>query len=799
MLKNDLKIAFRSLKSNGLYSLINILGLAIGLAVSMLILLYVLHEFSFDRFHTKGDRIHRLRAKVQFGEQEINTLAMSAGVGVIATNQLPEVAQAVRTQQLEKAVLQNEQRQISATQQILLADPNFLEVFSFDLLAGDAQLALQHPLTLVITPKIAAQYFGTENPIGQTLKYKENLDFTITGIVAAAPSNSTIQYDLIASMSSLNAIERMGAAETDSVSLSLNYQQMGLGSFTTYLLLAPEAKAAAIPEKMLALKAAEEDAPTSNLQFYLDALPDLHLKSFYGTGTSQIYLFLGIALLILGLALINYISLATARAIKRSKEVMIRKVIGASRKKLITQFYVESMVVILLAFAIGLGLVFLFQDYFYHLLELSIDQQFLYRPIVLSVYGILLVLSILLSGSLPAFMLSAFQPVHVLKGKLKRGKGGNRLRQSLTVFQFTAALVLMICSVVIYQQLQHFKTNAPDFAKEQILCVPFREGLTGVFQAYKTDLANQAGIEHLAVATSSIFRRGVNAFFLKSPFNDKQLTLHHINVDQNFLELFQLEWATAPSTEEAIGREGTIILNEQARKEFGKSDLLGEQIPLGQDGTTVIGVLKDFHYQSLEAPLSPLAIKVIEKSDAFGLFGGSFYLKFKPQQDLSQQIKTLRSIHQKFMHGETFEYYFLDEIFDNYYHTETRLGYMMTAFTAFAILIACLGLLGLITYATQSRTKEIGIRKVLGASVNSIIRLFSKDFIQLVSIAMVIASLIAWYFMQQWLQNFSFRTDLKWWVFASSGLFVLLLSLLTVSIQSARVAYLNPVKSLRDE
>ncbi|MEM8525398.1 MAG: ABC transporter permease [Bacteroidota bacterium] len=430
MFSNYLKIAYRNLRNNKLYSSINILGLAIGLSISMLILLFVVHELSFDRFHANNDRIHKMKLKAFFGEQEINTTVLSAGFAPIVSERLPEVEDAVRVCAQKQIIFKSDDEHIFSEKNLLLADPNILEVFSFKLLEGNAATALSEPQTLVLTRPIAEKYFGTQNPIGRTLIYEDELPFKVTGIIEEPPSNSTIKFDFIASLNSLNAIQRLEAENPEKVSLSLDYQKMGLGQFETYLLLSPQANISEVIDKVTALQA-EDESFTMNVKYFTDALPDLHLGK---QAAKRIYLFLGIALLILGLALINYISLSTARAVQRSKEVAIRKVIGATRRKLIVQFYTDSILLIALSFLIGFGLIWFFQPFFYNLLDLKIDRQFIYHPLILLLYGGLLLVAILFSGSLPAFLMSAYRPVNVLKGKIKSGKSGNRLRQGFTVF-----------------------------------------------------------------------------------------------------------------------------------------------------------------------------------------------------------------------------------------------------------------------------------------------------------------------------------------------------------------------------
>ncbi|MEM8525399.1 MAG: FtsX-like permease family protein [Bacteroidota bacterium] len=339
-----------------------------------------------------------------------------------------------------------------------------------------------------------------------------------------------------------------------------------------------------------------------------------------------------------------------------------------------------------------------------------------------------------------------------------------------------------------------------NISKEQIVCIPFEKGLKGTFQAYQNELENQVGIEKMATSSMSIFKRGVNIFFVTSPFNEKEIGLQTMNVNTALLDLFKLKWAEEPSDFNRIGADNTIILNEKAKREFGKEEIVGEGITLGGKlSKEVIGIIEDFHYQSLEAEIPPLAIQIVEEPSFFEYFGGAFYVKFINDQNLSAQLQQLETIHEKFSPDQPFEYYFLDEVFGNYYRKEVQLGKMLGIFTGFAVFIACLGLFGLITYTTQQRSKEVGIRKVLGASALSIVRLFSMDFVKLVLISLIIASAIAWYFMHQWLQDFNYRTDIQWWVFALSGFLVLVIAMLTVGLQSIKTALMNPVKSLRNE
>jgi putative ABC transport system permease protein len=800
MLLNYFKIAWRTIVKNPTFSLINIGGLALGMAVSMQILLFVLHEFSYDQFHEKTDQIYRAKASFKFGEQTFNTLAMSAGFATATEDNIPEVTNAVRISTQQEATLRSDYEHVFSEDRFLLADPSILEVFSFNLIRGNPQTVLSQPQSVLVTPQTARRYFGDQDPLGQTLIYNGEVPFEVSGLIEKAPSNSTIQYDFIASLSSLNAIERTQNPEIKENQLSLSNDRMQLGSFATYLELQKGADPERITEKIAALA---EGPSSGDTEFTLDALPELHFNSNFGDSSNvkNVYLFLSIALLVLFLALINYISLTTARSLKRAKEVGIRKVVGARKSSLMAQFYTESALVTFIAFGLGIALTGFFQPFFHQLLDLQIDPSFFYHPLIIGVFGSLLILCIFIAGSLPAVGLSAFQPVKVLKGTLSSGKSGNRMREVLIVFQYTTTVILIVGAIMVSQQIRYVIQRSTAIAQEQIITIPFSGAVESNFQAYKKAIVEKTEVQNIAAASAEVFGSGVSIMFTNSPVNEEEVPLSMMTVDENFLDMMQLEWAQAPLDPNRLGSEGTIILNERAVAELGlASDSSQMHLSIFNNNNEVLGVLEDFHYQSLHAPIRPLALLIKgPESNDLSKSGGAFYLEFPAGQSLAGQLALLRDIQKEFDQEEAFAYRFLDDTLEAQYASEKRLTVMLTTFTILAIIISSLGLLGLILYTTERRTKEIGIRKVLGASVSHIVALLSKDFIQLILIAVVLASPIAWFLMHKWLENFAYQIDIQWWVFAITALIAVGMALLTIGWQSFKTAMANPVKALRNE
>ncbi|GAB4014169.1 ABC transporter permease [Spirosoma migulaei] len=802
MLSNYLKIAFRNLQRSTFYSLINIGGLALGIAVSLLILLFVVHERTYDRFHANADQIFRVYTRMKFGEQEIQSDRLSAQFGPAIQEANPGVLDWVRIGTPQgRVVIKSSPERKFFEDKFIMADPSFLTIFSFPLVEGSAKTALLRPMTVLLTERMAERYFGRDDPIGQTITFNNKLRFEVTGILKNPPSNSTLQFDFVASLKSHPAVERLreGVINDDDVSLNSPYVQGG--SFKTFFLLRSSADTARILRTLPALVKASGADPKGTT-YLIDPLTSVHLGMNFGDTANSRYIsiFLAIAALTLLLALINYMSLTTARATQRAREVGVRKVMGAGRYELAGQFYGESILVTVLAFGLALGLVQIMRPSFYQLLQLDMDASFVYSPTFGLAALALLVGCVLISGSYPALLLSSFSPVRVLKGTLSPGSGGIQVRRVFTVVQFTVSIALIGCSLLIYQQVQHLQNRKLGLYKDRVLVVPMDASLAKQYGVFKHDLRQVPGVERVAAASSVLYKEGGNIFFTQSPTTKKDVSIHVLSVDDQFAETLQIPWKSKPALTQ-LAAPNTVVLNEIAVRKMGfDGHPLGQKLSFGTSQSEVVGIMRNFYFTNINDSNEPLALFVAkDTASAMAAIGGSLYIRVQPGADLPQTVDRIEKTYQKLNAEKPFEYYFLDQTFNNIYKSEARLASLFGVFTVFALFIACLGLFGLAAFTAEQRTKEIGVRKVLGASVTSIVRLLSTDFLKLVVLAIVIAVPITWYAMSQWLQDFPYRTEIQWWLFAIPGLLGLGIALLTVSFQSIKAALMNPVTSLRSE
>ena len=792
MINNYLKIAWRHLLKNKVYSFINISGLAIGLTVSMLILLFVLHEVSFDKFHVNGDRIYKIKTKVKFGEQEINIERVTAKLAPQIKETNAEVLDFIRIGQLGEVVFKNSQNPNLKFKEtdFLFVDNSFFTFFSFKLKEGNASSVFQNPFSLVISEKVAKKYFGNDNPIGKTLICDAKHTFMVTGVVENTPSNSSMSFDFL---SSLETFPKLGADQKGS-------WEKG-GSFQTFLWLNSE-NAVSKVEKNIAESGKKTGAFDVSATYSLEQFSSQHLAGGFSQNTNARYasIFGGIALLILFLALFNYMSLTTARATTRAKEVGIRKVIGGDRKGLIYQFYVESVLICSLAFGSALILIKLLLNAFYDLSGVEIDASFVTSSTFLMAIGGLFLLCTFTAGSYPALLLSRFAPIETLKGRYTSGQGGASLRKGITVFQFTVSSLLIIAVVVTQKQLNYLKNKDLGFNQAQILAVPVDASMAKNFLNLKNDMRQMTGVKSLTSSVTPLYK-GVNAWFTQSLKSKKEVTLLGMTTDENFFKTIDLQWITPPINYDNLDKK--LFLNEMAVKQLELTgNPVGQFVDLGDSKREVGGVLKDFHFTGLREAIRPLGIGAYPENstawaDAVG--ASTIYIRFEPKAVLAEKISTVKSLYEKYPNEKPFEYYFLDEAYNETFKAEMRLSKMLSVFSTFAIFIACMGLFGLVAFAAETRTKEIGIRKVLGASVRQIIALLSKDFIQLIAISFTIAAPLAWYSMQKWLQDFPYRITIGWSIFAWAGAVTLIIALLTVSFQAIKAAVANPVKSLRTE
>lgn len=806
MLRNYLKIALRHLWRNPLYSLLNIGGLGVGLAVSLMILLFVVHETTYDEFHTNADRIVRVYGKLTFGEQTIQTPAMSAQFGPAVKRANPDVLDYVRTtgSSMGQVVIKTSPERKNYETKFIFADPSLLTVFSFPLAqnrypGANPKTALTRPMTVLLTERTAERYFGRDNPIGKTITYDNKLLFEVTGVLANPPSNSTIDFDFVASLSSHPVVERARNSFVKDDELSYYNPRVQMGAFLTYFLLSKPDAITRLAQTVPALvKASGGQNQTGKEEYIFDSFRGIHLGGVnFGDTTNSRYVpvFLGVALIILLLALINYMSLTTARASQRAREVGVRKVMGAVRRELAIQFYGESVLTTVLAFGLALVLVVSLRPVFYHLLQLTIDDTFLYSARFLQTIVGLLVVCVLLSGSYPALLLSAFKPVSVLKGRLG-ATGSGWVRQGFTVFQFAASACLLVCTLVIGQQLSYLRNQNLGLRKDRVLVMSVE---ARNYHAVKQQIRQVAGVEQVAASSMPLYKEGFGGMvFTESPTTKKQLGLNYLSVDENFLLMLGINWQIKPAANTDLTQPNRILLNEVAVRELAiAGQPIGQKLPLGgTDKSEVVGVVNDFHFASLHQKIQPLALWVGKDTTRAMAY---LLVRLSAGADLRQSVNAVVRTYQSFRPEEPITYYFLDEAFGALYKSEDRMATMFGAFTAFAVFIACLGLFGLAAFTAEQRTKEIGVRKVLGASIASIVALLSKDFLKLVLIAIVVASPIAWYAMNRWLQDFAYKITIEWWVFALAGLLAVSIALLTVSFQSIKAALMNPVKSLRSD
>ena len=813
MIKNYFQIAFRNLLRHKGYSFINIAGLAAGITCCILIMLYVKDELSYDRFNEKIDQIYRLERKGVIQGQEFWVAATAHPTGPSFKNELPEILETVRIwpQIFSLKTLDNQYFE----ERILFTDPAIFSVFTFPLLNGSLETALKEPQSMVLTEEMCKKYFNTSDAMGKVLSLQwdkeTTVDFKVTGIMKKIPRNSHFKTDFFVSYSTLEKLV------PDQLRTWLN------NSNYTYFLLSKNQSVRALTQKFPALiekymgkdirQYLGSDVDINRLfQFVLRPVSEIHLYSniefeFEPNGSiTTVYIFSAIAFLVLLIACINFMNLSTARSALRAKEVGLRKTVGANRRSLITQFIGESILLSLIAGIIALLFVRLLLPVYNAVTLKEMANTFLTDPISMLFFIAVIFLVGLVAGSYPAFYLTSFQPVKVLKGKFTTGNEvrSQFLRKGLVVLQFTISITLIICTTVVMNQLHFVKNKNLGFKKEQVVVIPAKDISLGTRgDAVKTELLKNPGILKVAFASQIPGSRSTSdrAFLREGMDKSQSQDIRYFYIDSDFISALEIPMAAGRnfSKDFTTDKEG-IILNEAAVKKFGweSPDLaVGQGILVPEDGTKytkfkVVGVAKDFHYKSLHQRIDPLLL-FLEPADVVYIL-----VKIKTG-DIPATLGYLENKFKEFSPGYTPEYYFLDESFDKLYRSEERVETIFKFFTLLAIMISCLGLFGLITFTAERRRKEVGIRKVLGATVSNIVLHLSWEFIILTLIANLIAWPVAYIAMSKWLQSFAYRTQISISVFILSALIALVIALLTVCYQSVKAALANPVHSLKYE
>jgi len=769
----------------------------------------VLDELSFDKFNANADRTYRINSDIRFGGADLHMPVTSDMMGQLLKKDYPQVEQYTRLYSFNGDKLVKKGNEFINEEHVAHADSTFFDVFTLPAIEGDTRTALNEPNTVVITESMAKKYFNSTEALGKNIEIKadKNPFYKVTAVIKDMPENSHFHFDFLFSMKNVD----------------YNWGQLTSHNFFTYIRLKkgtdpkafeknfdqyidryvlPEAK------QFMNINSMEEFRKAGNkLVYSLMPITQIHLhsdRSFElspGGNVQYVYIFSAVALFILIIACINFMNLTTARSANRAREVGIRKVLGTEKGQLVKQFLFESTMMVILALLIAIPAVWLVLPVFNDMAAKQMTATSLFSPYILPLLVALPFAVGLLAGSYPAFFLSSFRPIEVLKGKLKLGAKSGGLRSVLVVFQFATSIVLIIGTVVVYRQLHYIQTRNLGFNKDQVLIVNGVSALNNNMTAFKNDVLQLPGVSsgtlggYLPVTNSY---RSDNTFSTEAVMTTKTgFDMQNWMIDYDYIKTMGMEIIKGRNFSRDFGTDSSaIIINETTAKIIGYKDPIGKQLFRSVDNGrikafTIIGLVKNFNFETLHHEVGPLSFLL---STGAGL--ASFKIK---TGNINQLVAQIESKWKSMAPGLPFSYRFLDDSFDEMYRSEQRVGKIALVFSVLAIFIACLGLFGLATFIAEQRTKEIGIRKVLGASVQGIVQMLSKDFMKLVAIAFVLAAPAAWYFMHKWLQDFAYRINISWWIFVAAGLAALLIALVTVSFQAIRAAISNPVNSLRTE
>ncbi|MEP7143885.1 MAG: FtsX-like permease family protein [Ferruginibacter sp.] len=809
MIKNYLKIAIRNLLKYKFTSFINLFGLSIGFTCCLLILIFITNELSFDKYNHNADRIYRVTRRFNSpdGKQLLNLGTISPPFGPFLQNDFPEIEKITRLLAASPTPLRYEDK-IFSEQKVFFADENLFRVFDVAVTKGDPKKALNDPFCIMLSEPMAKKYFGNEDPMNKTIRQNNNTNFKVTGVFKPFPSNSHIHPEILFSFNTLR-----DSAQYGEENLKTNW---GNNSFFTYLLLPAnypiEKITAQFPsflDKHMPIQANQGLKPSKTTSLALQKLTDIHLRSHLDYEAEEngdikrVYIFSAIALFILLIACINYMNLSTARSVLRAREIGIRKAVGAERKEIILQFLSESVLVTWIALLISLLIVWLALPW---LSKIS-GQQLSLSPVtnssmILLLFIIPFVVGII-SGLYPAFFMSSFQPVKVLKGLLRVQTGIVSFRQVLVVAQFAISIILIIATAIVYQQLSYMQNKALGYDREHIVTLSYSNDLTPKYESFRNELLASPAIKDVARSSRIPTGRLLDAMGAAIPVGDTvapvTTDIKFLATDYDFIHTYGIKMVAGRNFSRGFGTDTTsFIINEATLPVMGigtSKEVIGKPFVYAGIKGKIIGVMQDFHFESMHEHITPLII-VLPAANQY--FFNHLSIKISGK-DIPGGLAQLQKTWKQFLPEIPFDYTFLDENFDRLYQSESRQGTLFTTFSCLAIFIACLGLFGLSAFIITQRVKEIGIRKVLGASIGSIVQMISKDFLKLVVIAAVLAFPIAWYAMNNWLRDFAYRVDISWWVFVVAAVLALLIALLTISFQAIKAARANPVKSLRTE
>jgi len=800
MFKNYLKVAFRNILKKKFYSFLNLLGLAIGITAGILIILYIQDELSYDKFHPNVEQKYVIGINGKVGSQEFTGIFTPPPLARTLEEEVPAVKKAIRTNSAGDMVFRYQNRAFTE-KNVFWADSGFYDFFGYKLLHGDAETALRGPNKAVITQSIAEKYFGNQNPIGKTLIAGNNkTSYEVTGVNADPPDNSHFQFDILLSYASSD------------FSRSDNWLS---NSLTTYVELHPDSDISQVEtrfddlivkyvgpllEEFMGITVEQLRERGGNYGYFTIPVLDLHLhapnveNNFEPpSDIAYIYIFSAIGIFLIIIACVNFMNLSTASAAGRAREVGLRKTLGSNRGSMIIQFLTESIVYVVLAMLISFVLVYLLLPWFNQLAGKELTLQIFTEPWFLATLGGLSLFIGLVAGSYPAFYLTGFNPVEVLKGKISRGAKSGGFRRTLVTGQFFISIGLIACTILVNQQLQFMQNKNLGIKKENSLVLTNTSRLGNNRQAFKDDLMSDTRV--VAASYSNFTIPGTNNITgFSRPTVDQEYIMAMYYADYEHKDALGFEIAEGRYFSRDFPTDtAAAVINEAAVKEMGLEDPVGKELTFldNDQPYRIIGVMKNFNFESLRREILPLVILLTERSN-------DMIVRFKSDNP-REAVNMIESTWDKYSGNEPIDYSFLDQDFEKLFRQEQRLGNVFTVFTIIAIIIACLGLLGLSAYMTEQRRQEIGIRKVLGASTVSIINLLSTEFLKLTGIAFLLAMPVAWYFIQTWLQNFAYRIEVSPMVFILTAVATGVIVIITISRQTLKAALMNPVESIRTE
>ena len=790
MIKNFFRLSFRNILKNKGFAFINITGLAVGLAASLLILLWIQDELSYERFNHNAENIYRVEEDQFYSGERYHVTVTPHPSGPVWKEKIPEIKEQTRINRLPRILFRQEEK-VFFESAVIAADSGLFKIFTMPFMLGDSETALNSPNSIVLTQKLASKYFGETNPVGKTLNLENKYQFMVTGVMKDLPRNSMFTFEAVISYSFLKEI----GAISDS---------WGNNSILTFLLLEKGADKNAVNKKLTDVVL--EYSPQTTTKYLVFPLLDIHLHSQFGYEISKgpvivVFIFTLIAIFTLLIACINFINLSTAKASGRTKEIGIKKVTGADQKTMIIQFMLESFFLVSVALVFALLLIGLFLPLFNNISGKNFILSDLFQfKFILSVIVVGLVAG-LISGIYPAFYLSSFQPVVILKGESVSGKGNGRLRQILVIIQFTLSILIAIAAIFMFRQLKHLQDKDLGFDKENLICIPMMGDMNAKYYSLKDDLLKESIIQGVTAARSNPVRIGSNSggasWEGKDP--DKHVLIGTNAVDYDYLETMKMELKSGRDFSKVYVSDlvkdttGNFLINEEVAKIMGVEDPVGKSFSFMGIRGRIVGVLKNFHFKGADQPIEPIAFALTDPK-----LLNNILIRLTPG-NIPESLKTAERVWKNVYPEYPFDYFYIDEDYDRLFRQQLRLTQLLKYFTILAVIIACLGLYGLSAYSTEKRTNEIGIRKVMGAATPTILWTMVKEYLVLILISLVIALPAGWIIVENLLKQFASRIEISMPVFAAIAAGAFMIALITVCFQAFKASLINPAVALKVE